>query len=74
MTAIEFKYMTEALSADLAEMLAHDYGLGIETALDTLYNSKTYAKLTDPATGLYFLSSGYVYSFLKNEVTTGKMA
>lgn len=74
MTASEFKYMTEAMSVDLAELLSTDLGMDIETALDTLYNSTTYARLTDPATGLSFQSSGYVYSFLKNEVMTGKIA
>ncbi|MDE5705878.1 MAG: hypothetical protein K2I50_07335 [Muribaculum sp.] len=66
--------MTEAMAADLAELLSRDFGMSISESLDTLYNSDTYAKLIDPATGLYFQSTQYVYSFLKNELTTGKIA
>ena len=36
--------------------------------------AETYAKSCDPATGLYFQSSQYVYSFLKAELATGKVA
>ena len=32
-----------------------------------------YAKLTDSATGLYFQSPVYIYSYLDRELTTGKM-
>ena len=74
MTDNDFKYMTEAMAADLAELLSRDFGMSISESLDTLYNSDTYAKLIDPATGLYFQSTQYVYSFLKNELTPGKIA
>lgn len=74
MTDNDFKYMIEAMAADLAELLSRDFGMSISESLDTLYNSDTYAKLIDPATGLYFQSTQYVYSFLKNELTTGKIA
>lgn len=74
MTDNDLKYMTEAMAADLAELLSRDFGMSISESLDTLYNSDTYAKLIDPATGLYFQSTQYVYSFLKNELTTGKIA
>lgn len=70
----DFKYMVEATAADLATFLSEDYELSVNEALDTLYNSETYSKLTDPRSGLYFQSSRYVYSFLKNELATGKLA
>lgn len=69
----DFKYLTEALSADLAELLSKDFGMSISESLDTLYNSATYSKLIDPRTGLYFQSTQYVYSFLKKEIATGKL-
>lgn len=74
MTPNDFEYLKEALAADLAEMLALDYGMSVTEALDTLYNSETYAKLSNPETGLYFQSSMYVYSYLKNELSTGKLS
>ncbi len=70
----DFNYMKEAIATDLAELLAKDFGMDIAESLDTLYNSETYAKLSDPNTGLYFQSAQYVYSFLKNELNTGTMA
>ncbi len=73
MTDREFKYMTEAMSADLAVLLSKDYGMDIPEALDTLYNSETYTKLTDHRSGMYFQSTLYVYSFLKNELAFGKL-
>lgn len=71
MTESEFKYMKESASADLVEMLTQDFGMSVQEALDVFYNSETYAKLNNPATGLYFQSSKYVYSYLKNELSTG---
>lgn len=73
MSDSDFKYLTEAIAADMTELLAKDYGMSVSESLDTLYNSETYAKLTDAATGLYFQSTLYVYSFLKNELATGKL-
>ena len=74
MTDKEFKYLKESILTDLAEFLAEDFGMGVNESLDTLYNSATYMKLSDPATGLYYQSSRYIYSYLKNELTTGTVA
>ena len=74
MTDGDIKYMIEALIADLAELLSIDFGMTVSESLDTLYNSETYSRLINPAAGLYFQGAQYVYSFLKNELTTGKIA
>ncbi len=73
MTTVDFNYMKEAVTADLAELLAQDFEMSIAEALDALYGSETYTKLCDPATGLYFQSTQYIYSFLNNELTTGQL-
>lgn len=73
MTGVDFNYMKEALATDLAELIAKDFDMTVTEALDTLYGSETYAKLCNPNTGLYFQSTQYVYSFLKNELLTAKM-
>ena len=73
MTDADFNYMKEALAADLAELLAKDFGMTITEALDTMYGSETYSKLCDHNTGLYFQSSQYVYSFLKSELLTARL-
>ena len=60
MTTGDIQYLTEALAVDLAEMLSKDFNMSILESLDTLYNSETYQKLTNPDTGLYFQSPLYV--------------
>lgn len=65
----DFKYMKEAVVADLALLLSKDLNLNIEDSLSKIYNSETYTKLNDPKTGLFFQSSGYIYSFLKDELS-----
>lgn len=67
----EFKYMKEGLTIDLVELLMKDFNLNYKEAMGVLYDSDLYAKLSDPATGLYFQSSLYVYSFLKSELQKG---
>ena len=73
MTDTDFNYMKEALATDLAELLAKDFDMSITEALDALYSSETYTKLCNPNTGLYFQSTLYVYSFLKNELLRAKI-
>jgi hypothetical protein len=51
----------------------NDYHLDLPTALDTLYNSDTYARLTQFENGLYAQSSVYIYDYLNTELTTGRM-
>lgn len=74
MTDVDIKYMTEAMSAELAMLILEDFDMDVAESLDSLYNSETYAKLSNPSTGLYFQSTLYVYSFLKNELMYGKFA
>ena len=74
MTQNDIKYMVEAFAADLAEMLSKEFDMTVSEALDALYNSETYSKLIQPATGLYFQGSNYVYSFLREELTSGRIA
>ncbi|MDE5850333.1 MAG: hypothetical protein K2H38_09345 [Muribaculaceae bacterium] len=67
----EFKYLKEGLASDIVQYLMADYNLDMRSALGVLYDSDTYSKISDPATGLYFQGSRYVYSFLQNELKTG---
>ena len=69
----DFEYMKEALVTEMVMMLIQESGMDMKSALNSVYNSETYAKLSIPESGLYFQSSGYVYSFLKTEIMTGKM-
>ena len=44
----------------------------LKLPLEIIYNSWTYEKLSDPETGLFFQSVGYVYSFLEDELKSAK--
>ena len=45
-----------------------EHGLTMQQTFDAVYTSHLFEKLSDPKTGLYFQSSGYVYSFLESEL------
>ena len=68
LTSGQIKMMQEDMYADLIQILMENYGYSLEKAMETLYNSETFARLQDAETGLYYQSSGYVYSFLANEL------
>ena len=69
----DFDYMVESVTADLVVLLMERLGMDMPTALDTVYTSHTFAKLSDPATGLYYQSPYYTYSYLETEIKTGMM-
>lgn len=69
----DMQLQIEFLAADLTEMLMDEYGWDMPKALDELYNSKTFEKLNDPRCGLYFQGAVYIFSYLKNEIETGKI-
>ena len=69
----------EQMKLDMVKYLAlrlmdDDPQLSMEQALATVINSDTYQRLQRDTTGLYYQSSGYVYSFLQNELKTAKVS
>ena len=64
----EFQNMKEEIVKDLISRLMEERGLTMQEAFDKVYNSRLFEKLNDPQTGLYFQSSGYVYSYLQEEL------
>ena len=69
----EVEFVIEELVKEMALRLMDERGLTMKQALDTIYNSETYTKILDLRTGLYSQSTTYVYSFLENEILTGKL-
>ena len=55
-------------------LMDDDPKLTMEQALATVINSNTYQRLQRDATGLYYQSPRYVYSFLQNELMTARVA
>ena len=71
--AIQTKFLIDSIVEDMAKYLVEDKGISEIDALDIIYNSQTYDKITDLSTGLYFQSSAYNYDILKHELTYGKV-
>lgn len=67
------QYLVEGITKDIITYLMQDNGYDLSTALKEFYNSETFAKLSDEATGLYIESSAYVYEILKEELRYGKI-
>jgi hypothetical protein len=66
------KALIEGVTQDIIAYLVEDDNISIEQAMETVYNSTLFDKLSDPETGLYRESSAYVYSLLKDEMEHGE--
>ena len=73
LTKEQIQLMKDDLSTELAEYLVTEYHYSPQEAIDVLYTSETFERLQDDATGLYYQSPGYVFSFLQNELITAKV-
>ena len=60
--------MLEYTTQDLIAFLMEDLDLSMEAAMDCVYSSDVFTKLSDPMTGLYLQGSAYVYDLLKQEL------
>lgn len=69
----QINYLSEGITKDIISYLMEDEMLSINEAIVLFYNSETFVKLSDPATGLYAESSAYVYEILKTELKMGKI-
>ena len=59
----------------LAVMLIEQHGeLSMQEALSTVFQSDTYQKMMDDKTRLYYQSPFYVFSFLEQELKSGRMS
>ena len=60
--------MKEEIIKDLVAFRMEDTGCSMQQAFDDVYRSKLFKKLCIPESGLYFQSSRYVYSYLRDEL------
>ena len=67
-TQAEFQNMKEEIVKDMIARLMDERNLSMHDAFDAVYTSRLFEKLNNPKTGLFFQSSGYVYSFLSDEL------
>ena len=68
----EFQNMKEEIVKDMISRLMEERGLSLQQAFNAVYTSRLFEKLSDPKTGLFFQSTGYVYSFLLEELDKTK--
>lgn len=64
----EFQNMKEEIVKDMISRLMEERRLSLQQAFDVVYTSRLFEKLSNPNTGLFFRSSGYVYSYLLEEL------
>ncbi len=55
-------------TARIATMLAEHLNIDVERALDILYNSRTFALLENPDSGLQLQSDLYILTYLLREL------
>ncbi|MBP3689174.1 MAG: hypothetical protein J6I54_04240 [Bacteroidaceae bacterium] len=60
----DFDYLRENMTSRMIQILVEEQGYDLETALDRIYTSPLYEKLSDANTGLFFQSPRYVLSYL----------
>ena len=66
--------MTLDMVKNLALLLQeNNSSLSMEQAISLVINSDTFQRILNDRTRLYYQSPRYVYSFLDNELRTGKM-
>ena len=63
-TPQEFKRLKEQVTARMIQILTEEQGYSLEEAIDRVYTSSVYEKLSDTSTGLFFQSPRYVMSYL----------
>ncbi len=70
----EARFLIDSLVEQLTLMAVEEYKLSVPQALQLVYNSQLYEKITDLETGLYYQSAEYNYELLRHEMKYGKIA
>ena len=63
-TPQEFKHLKEQQTARMIQILIEEQGYSLEDAIDRVYTSPIYEKLSNPDTGLFFQSPRYILSYI----------
>ena len=67
LTNTQIECMIEDLSSEIIRILMEEWQYNMTQAMEIYYNSDTFERLSDP-------TAGYVYDFLKKELTTGQVS
>lgn len=63
-TTTEFQYIKERLLTQMIQILINEKHLSLEEAMDRVYTSELFEKLSNPDTGLFTQSARYLLSYL----------
>ena len=63
-TPQEFNRLKEQLTVSMVQILVEEHDYSLEDALDRVYTSPIFEKLSNPNTGLFFQSPRYVLSYI----------
>ncbi|MDR1065196.1 MAG: hypothetical protein LBL25_02385 [Oscillospiraceae bacterium] len=64
--------LMEGVTQDVIAYLVEEAQIPIEEAMDAMYNSEVFVKLSDSETGLYRDSPAYVAALLQDELANGR--
>lgn len=64
-TESEYNYLKDHLTATMIQILVEEHGESFEEAVDKVYSSDIYKKLSNPDTGLYSQSPRYILSYIR---------
>jgi hypothetical protein len=65
------KELIEGITQELIKILCEDEEYNIEKAMDVVYNSQIFEKVSDVETGLYKESPSFIYELFKDELKYG---
>ena len=65
------KELIEGITQELIKFLCEDGEHSIEKAMEIVYNSQIFEKLSDEETGLYKESPSFIYELLIDELKEG---
>jgi hypothetical protein len=69
----KIKAMIEGVTQDIIVYTVEEQNISVKDAIDKIYNSSFFEKLSNSETGLYRESSAYNYSILRDEFADGKI-
>ena len=72
MSDSRFSFLLYAITKNLIDFIAEQYSISVESAMEKLYDSKTYSMLEDKSTRLWQFSKLFIFLVFDNEQKTGK--
>jgi hypothetical protein len=72
MSDSKYSFLLYVITKNLIDFIADQYKISVESAMEKLYNSKTYSLLEDKSTRLWQFSKLFLFLVFDNEQKTGE--